>query len=81
MQQTWQKRWLVLRKNSSKGYERLEKFCTEKDVHLHSKDFKTFFFADILEISTSSLDKKPSCICLILRNGENRKISFESGKL
>lgn len=75
----WQKRWIILRRASSKGPCRLEKYFDEKSAR-NGLQHKTSFLTDVSAISRLSSRTKKYSFAINFHDGTCRWFSCDSGK-
>lgn len=76
----WQKRWIVLRKSSSKGPCRLEKYINEysaRNLHQH----KVQLLINVNGIDRISSNHKKHAFQIDFSDGSSKSFACESGKL
>ena len=79
MIQHWQKKWVILRRASSKGPNRLERFVDEKSSMLNY-DCKTIELTDVERVERIRADNRMYIIVLWFSDGDTKKFAANSGE-
>lgn len=75
----WQKRWLILRRASSKGPSRIEKYPDEKGARTAPTTHKTALLINVLTITRLPISTKKHSFTVNFNTGDSKWFASDSG--